>query len=72
MRQQRKWQKQYRGRFQQQRPRNQVKPRNASVEVRAEWEILEEMDFTRLSKLWMEAPDPVDLYETTRNYLLLN
>jgi translation initiation factor 3 subunit D len=61
MRQQRKWQKQYRGRFQQQRPRNPVKPRNASVEVRPEWEILEEMDFVRLSKLWMEAPSPVDL-----------
>ncbi|KAG1687150.1 Eukaryotic translation initiation factor 3 subunit D [Nymphon striatum] len=48
----RKWQKQYgmRQRFDP-RYQNQVKHRDASVQVRPDWQVFEEMDFPRLSKL---------------------
>lgn len=49
-RQLRKWQKQF-GKQQEQQKKPQIKNRNASVQVRDTWAVVEEMDFPRLSKL---------------------
>ncbi|XP_014671449.1 PREDICTED: eukaryotic translation initiation factor 3 subunit D-like [Priapulus caudatus] len=62
-RQMKKWQKQYgvRQKFDN-RGQNQQKSRDASVQIRAEWKVVEEMDFPRLSKLNLpnlEAPKDV-------------
>ena len=61
-RQLRKWQKQY-GRQQQDRwkDRNNGKNRNASVTVKDSWNVLEEIDFPRLTKLKLSVKEPVDL-----------
>ncbi|XP_033102569.1 eukaryotic translation initiation factor 3 subunit D-like [Anneissia japonica] len=63
-RQMRRLQKQFgksrwnRNRYQQ----NQVKTRDASVQVRNEWQVVEEMDFPRLSKLRLpEVSSPEDI-----------
>lgn len=53
MRQQRIWQKNYGKAMQDNRNRQhgQTKNRDASVRVQESWEVLEDMDFTRLQKL---------------------
>lgn len=52
MQQVRKWQKQMRQKFDnRQGNQNMVKNREASVQVRPSWKVLEEMDFPRLGKL---------------------
>merc|ERR1719219_1164484 len=46
------------------RYQQQQKHRNASVVVRDNWKVLEEMDFPRLAKLKLpEIGNPVDLYK---------
>jgi len=62
-RQVRKWQKQQAGRqnYQRQAP---IKSREASVTVKPDWIVIEEMDFLRLSKLALPTvKEPVDLYQ---------
>lgn len=60
-RQLRKWQKQF-GKQQEQQKKVQIKNRNASVQVRDTWAVVEEMDFPRLSKLsFPTIGEPVDL-----------
>nr|XP_002126137.1 eukaryotic translation initiation factor 3 subunit D-like [Ciona intestinalis] len=66
-RMQRNMQKQYgqsRFRWKERQMQNQQKRRDASVNVGETWEVLEEMDFNRLSKLKLpDIEDPVDLYK---------
>jgi len=50
LRQVRKWQKQYGNRIEQ-KNQVQIKHRDASVQVKDTWAVIEEMDFPRLSKL---------------------
>lgn len=50
-RQLRKWQKQFGKQLQDNRNRVQVRNRDASVQVRDDWEVREELDFVRLAKL---------------------
>ncbi|KAI0208592.1 Eukaryotic translation initiation factor 3 subunit D [Lamellibrachia satsuma] len=62
-RQLRKWQKQFgRQQMDRWRDRNQIRQRDASVMVRDTWDVVEEMDFPRLSKLSLPSvSDPEDL-----------
>jgi translation initiation factor 3 subunit D len=61
-RQLRKWQKQYGRQVQDQNKRFQVRNRDASVQVRDTWTVVEEMDFPRLTKLSLPTiDDPEDL-----------
>lgn len=58
----RKWQKQLRQKFDQ-KGQAPVKNRDASVAVRPDWEVIEEMDFPRLSKLSLPGiGDGKDVY----------
>lgn len=58
----RKWQKQMRHKFDN-KGQAPVKNRDASVTVRPEWQVIEEMDFPRLGKLSLpNVPDPRDVY----------
>jgi len=62
-RQVRKWQKQQAGRqnYQRQAP---IKSREASVTVKSDWIVIEEMDFPRLGKLALPSKEePEDLYQ---------
>ncbi|GAB1600484.1 eukaryotic translation initiation factor 3 subunit D-like [Argonauta hians] len=59
-RQLRKWQKQFGKRLQENKQKAPVKNRDASVQVRETWQVVEDMDFPRLSKLSLpgiESPD---------------
>jgi len=59
----RKWQKQQAGRqnYQRQAP---IKSREASVTVKADWHVIEEMDFPRLGKLSLPSvPEPEDVVQ---------
>ena len=47
----RKWQKQFGRQMHDNRNRVQLKNRDASVQVRETWTVVEEMDFPRLTKL---------------------
>ena len=61
-RQLRKWQKQFGRQMQDQRNRTQLKHRDASVQVKDTWQVVEEMDFPRLSKLSLpNIGEPEDL-----------
>ncbi|ESO01694.1 hypothetical protein HELRODRAFT_185703 [Helobdella robusta] len=61
-RQLRKWQKQFGKQMQEQMKKVQIKHRNASVQVKDTWVVIEEMDFPRLSKLSLpNIAEPVDL-----------
>jgi len=61
-RQLRKWQKQFGKQMQEQKNKLPMKNRNASVQVRENWAVVEEMDFPRLTKLSLPSiPEPVDL-----------
>ena len=61
-RQLRKWQKQFGKQMQEQKNKAPPKHRNASVQVRENWGVVEEMDFPRLSKLSLTTVgEPVDL-----------
>lgn len=61
-RQLRKWQKQFGRNLQDQNKKVQIKNRDASVQVRDTWEVVEEMDFPRLSKLSLPSIDePEDI-----------
>ncbi|CAK8678193.1 eukaryotic translation initiation factor 3 subunit D-like [Clavelina lepadiformis] len=64
---QRNMQKQYgqsRFRYREKQLQNQQKRRDASVNVAETWEVVEEMDFNRLSKLKLpEIAEPEDLYK---------
>ncbi|XP_047143474.1 eukaryotic translation initiation factor 3 subunit D isoform X1 [Hydra vulgaris] len=61
--QQRKNQKNFQ--FRRWNDRQQIqKHRNASVDIKDNWRVIEEMDFPRLSKLKLpDLPEPVDLYK---------
>lgn len=73
----RKWQKQY-GMRQRFDPRfqNQVKHRDASVQVRADWKVIEEMDFPRLTKLSLPnmgaGEDMYGVLQTNFGFVTLN
>lgn len=56
-RQLRKWQKQFGKQMQENRNKAPLKNRDASVQVKDSWEVVEEMDFPRLSKLSMPSVD---------------
>jgi translation initiation factor 3 subunit D len=61
-RQLRKWQKQFGKQMQEQKNKLPPKNRNASVQVRENWEVVEEMDFPRLTKLSLPVTsEPIDL-----------
>lgn len=64
MRQQRQYNKNYAGRMPDNRHRqqNQSKNRDASVRVQETWQVLEEMDYTRLSKLNLPISKGEDLF----------
>jgi translation initiation factor 3 subunit D len=55
----RRWQRRWAGR---QRPRNEVVERTASVDVKATWKILDEIELSRLAKLTLEVAAPKDLH----------
>lgn len=57
-RQLRKWQKQFGKRLQENKQKAPVKNRDASVQVRETWQVVEDMDFPRLSKLSLPGVDP--------------
>jgi len=62
---QRNMQKQYgqsKFRWRERQIQNQQKRRDASVQISEDWQVLEEMDFTRLSKLKLEVAEPVDVH----------
>lgn len=60
-RQLRKWQKQF-GKQQEQQKKVPLKHRDASVQVKETWAVVEEMDYPRLSKLSLPTiAEPVDL-----------
>ena len=59
-REERRWQKRWAGRRRVQ-DRRDDKEREASVDVKSSWKILEEIEFTRLSKLSKVVPAPEDL-----------
>lgn len=64
-RQLRKWQKQF-GKQQEQQKKAPLKHRDASVQVKETWAVVEEMDYPRLSKLSLPiVTEPVDLYVET-------
>jgi hypothetical protein len=46
--------------------RNNQRLREASVEIKADWTMLEEIEFSRLAKLRMEVSDPEDMYARIR------
>jgi translation initiation factor 3 subunit D len=61
-RQLRKWQKQFGKQMQEQKNKLPPKNRNASVQVRENWAVVEEMDFPRLAKLSLSVTaEPVEL-----------
>ncbi|GIX70365.1 eukaryotic translation initiation factor 3 subunit D [Caerostris extrusa] len=58
----RKWQKQMRHKYDN-KGQTPIKNRDASVTVRPEWQVIEEMDVPRLSKLFLpNIVDPKDVY----------
>ncbi|XP_065826633.1 eukaryotic translation initiation factor 3 subunit D-like isoform X2 [Oscarella lobularis] len=61
MRQERRWRKNQRGRIYYSHSRGPQKLREPSVEVKGEWEIVQEVDFQNLAKLRIDPPEPEDL-----------
>jgi len=63
-RQVRKWQKQFGGR-QRMDQRNQmpIKNRDSSVQIRPDWQVVEEMDFPRLGKLSLPGVAEANIFE---------
>ena len=57
-----KWQKQFGKQMQENRSKARIRNRDASVQIKDDWSVVEEMDFPRLSKLNLpDIKEGVDL-----------
>ena len=57
-----KWQKQFGKQMQENRSKAPIRNRDASVQIKDDWSVVEEMDFPRLSKLNLpDIKEGVDL-----------
>ena len=61
LRLQRKWQKQWYGRRWNDQHKPQLKPRQSSVDIQPEWRSVHEIEFSQLSKLYLDVDPPEDL-----------